>query len=367
VFTNERSLLVSDVSEDRRWYHEIAQGFETKSLIAVPLMTPTERIGVIEVLNKRSGESFGEQDRDILNALAAQAATAIVNARLYQELEAEKNRLLDIEEQTHKKLARDLHDGPAQALASIVMDLEFLQKVCEHEPQRVPEELSALRDRAVHTLEQVRTTMFVLRPLILETQGLRAALESYVERLQNAEEMNVHLSVRGLEERLPQRIEETCFAVIHEAINNVRKHAHGADAWIVVERRPKDLIVAIRDNGKGFDLAQIEARYDRMGKLGMLNMRERAEVLGARYRVESVPRHGTLVYLIVPLFSENTGSESLDPEALARQRATRGVSRSGAGRIRSARRRLLGQRRKGTGPLNLLSKESQDDGEEDEA
>jgi signal transduction histidine kinase len=373
VFTHEKPLIVGDVSKDGRWFQEMAPGFETQSLIAVPLMTPTERIGVIEVLNKKSGEYFDQEDRDILSALAAQAATAIVNARLYQELEAEKNRILEIEDQTHKKLARDLHDGPAQALASMIMDLEFLQRVCAHEPQRVPEELSKLRERAARTLDQVRTTMFVLRPVVLETQGLRAALASYVERLRMAEGLDIQLSIRGLDRRLPQRIEEACFAVIHEAINNVHKHAHSANAWIVVERRARDLIVAIRDNGKGFDLAQTEARYDRLGKLGMLNMRERAEALDARYRVESVPGHGTLVYLIVPLRPEELGPEELGPKELegeeregqkaapGREEEGREHSKLATGSERPPRQvrsaflsPSRGRRRKGTGPLNLF-------------
>jgi signal transduction histidine kinase len=352
VFTNEEPLIVGDKNQDVRWYQEMVPDFRTQSLIAVPLMTPTERIGVIEVLNKRSGEQFDQEDQDILSTLAAQAATAIVNARLYQELEQEKNRILTIEDQTHKKLARDLHDGPAQALASMIMDLDFLQKLYEREPERVSKELSKLRQRATRTLDQVRTTMFVLRPVILETQGLCAALESYVERLRTAEGMNVQLSMRGLDTRLPRRVEETCFAVIHEAVNNVKKHAHAAHTWIVLERRPGDLIVAVRDDGQGFDLAQIEAQYDRLGKLGMLNMKERAELLGARQVVESVPGHGTLVYLIVPLDQQ---------DAQPGQAGSLGGSqKSPARQVRSARSSpSSGRRRKGTGPLDLFSQGNQ--------
>ena len=114
----------------------------------------------------------------------------------------------------------------------MIMDLDFMQRVYDREPERVSEELSKLRQRAARTLDQVRTTMFVLRPVILETQGLRAALKSYVERLRTTEGINVQLSIRGLDERLPQRVEETCFAVIHEAVNNVRKHAHAEHAWL---------------------------------------------------------------------------------------------------------------------------------------
>jgi signal transduction histidine kinase len=355
VFSNEQPLIVSDKSQDERWFREMLPGFETQSLCAVPLMTPTERIGVIEVLNKKSGELFNEQDRDILSALAAQAATAIVNARLYQELEEEKNRIVTIEDQTHRKLARDLHDGPAQTLASMMMDIEIIQKLHEHEPHQVPEELTKLRHKASKTLEQVRTTMFVLRPMILETQGLVAALESYVEQMNATEELELHLQVRDLDQRLPALVEDVCFAIIHEAVNNVRQHSKARNAWIIVERRPKDLIVAVRDDGKGFDVAQTEAQYDSMGRLGMLNMRERADMLGASYVVKSAPGRGTLIYLIVPL-----NDHSAWPKVEVSHGDPRILSTDAPQPVQSVSSLPppyvpQGRRRKGTGPLHLFS------------
>ncbi len=355
VFSHEQPLIVSDKSQDERWFREMLPDFETQSLIAMPMMTPTERIGVIEVLNKKSGEIFDEQDRDILSALAAQAATAIVNARLYQEVEEEKNRIVTIEDQTRKELARDLHDGPAQALASIMMDIEIIQKLHEREPHQVPEELTKLRHKASRTLEQVRTTMFVLRPTILETQGLAAALESYVEQMTATEELNLHLKVRNLDERLPARVKDVCFAIIHEAVNNVRKHSKARNAWIIIERRPKDLIVAVRDDGKGFDVAQIEAQYDSMGRLGMLNMKERAEMLGASYVVKSAPGRGTLIYLIVPLNDYSVWPKVEVSHGEPRSLSTDTAQPAQASSPLPPPYVPQGRRRKGTGPLHLFS------------
>jgi signal transduction histidine kinase len=324
-------------------------GFHTRSLIAVPLMTASERIGVIEVLNKRSGESFNEQDRDVLTALSAQAATAIVNARLYQELENEKNRLIAIEDQTHRKLARDLHDGPAQSLASIMMDIEVIDRLIDEDPERASCELVQLREKARHTLDQVRTTMFVLRPVVLETQGLEAALRAYVERMRGIEGLDVHLEVRNLAERLPARVEEVCFAIVHEAVGNVVKHAHAQNVWIVVERRATDLVLAVRDDGDGFDVTQTQVGYDLSGSLGMLNMKERADMLNARYVIQSKPGRGTLIYLIVPLGG---------PVARPRTEAARlaGLPAS----LPAAARSFAGRRRKGTGPLRLYAPEPLD-------
>jgi signal transduction histidine kinase len=192
----------------------------------------------------------------------------------------------------------------------MMMDVEFIQKLYEREPERVPQELTVLREAAGKTLDQVRNAMFELRPLILETQGLEAALEHYVERQASTEGIKIHLDVRNLDERLPFRMESLCFAIIHEAVGNVKKHAEADNTWIVVERRKDDVVVAIRDDGKGFDVKVTEETYDKRGSLGLLNIRERCQVLGARYSVESRPGRGTLVYLIAPII-ESRGAEAV--------------------------------------------------------
>jgi signal transduction histidine kinase len=340
VFSNEAPVMARGTELDQQKYSERMDADHIQSLIAVPLMTATERLGVIEVLNKKTGGSFNNQDLDLLTALAAQAATAIVNARLYQELENEKNRLLTIEDQTHKKLARDLHDGPAQSLASMMMDIEVIGKLLEQEPERVPDELAQLRIKAGHTLAQIRTTMFVLRPVILETQGLKAALESYVERIQSTESQEVHLDVRALDEWLPEPVQEGCFAIVHEAVGNAIKHAHAKNVWIIVEQREEDLILAVRDDGEGFDVIQTEAGYDLSGSLGMLNMKERAEQLRAHYTLQSAPGRGTLIYLVVPLTTAPVRPRTVAARVDSIPRSPMAVA---------------GKRRKGTGPLHLVS------------
>ncbi len=353
VFTHCEPVIVGDVQHDERFNPKVDQDtdFSTQSMITVPLMNPTEKIGVIQVLNKISGEQFDDWDRDILTALAAQATNAVINARLYQDLETEKNRIIELEDQTRKKLARDLHDGPAQTLAAMIMNIEFITRLYEREPDKVLSELGQLRETAQRTLAQVRNTMFELRPLVLETEGLKAALETYVERLTRTEEMNIHLEVRNLHERLPSRVEELCFAIVKEAVGNVKKHAHAQDTWIIVERRQKDLIVAVRDNGAGFDVADTKKSYDRRGSLGLVNMQERAELMGAQYTINSVPGRGTLVSLIVPLDSENHETRESQPVSPPPPPAGPSKRRRGTGPLLWPSNIPTQDREKGTGPL----------------
>lgn len=303
VFTHCQPDIVHDVRSNEHFYSAIDEslGYYTSSLVGAPLMTKGERIGVIEVLNKRSGEEFDEQDLNTLSALVGQAAIAIVNARLYSQIREERDRMLGIEEELHKKLARDFHDGPAQTLASLIMDIEFIQKLLERDPSKVEAELLQLREKATKAMHQARTTMFELRPLVLETQGLEAALEYYAERLHKTENMSIHLQVKGLEERLPRGVEDIVFAIVREAINNVKKHARANNVWLTVIRGEKQLLSTIRDDGQGFNVAEVEISYATRGSIGLLNLYERAEMLGGRISIESAPGQGTIVSLMVPL------------------------------------------------------------------
>jgi signal transduction histidine kinase len=303
IFTHRQPVIVEDVSQDKRFFKGIDEslGYRTSSLIGAPLMTKGEMIGVIEVLNKRSGEKFDEQDLHTLSALAAQAAIAIVNARLYSQIREERDRMLGIEEELHKKLARDFHDGPAQTLASLIMDIEFIHKLLERDPSKVEAELLQLKEKAAKAMHQTRTTMFELRPLVLETQGLKAALEYYAERLHITENMSIHLQVKGLEERLPRGVEDIVFAIVREAINNVKKHARANNVWLTVIRGQKELLSTIRDDGQGFNVEEVEISYATRGSIGLLNVYERAEMLGGRVSIESAPGQGTTVSLMVPI------------------------------------------------------------------
>jgi signal transduction histidine kinase len=303
VLTHRQPDIVHEVRSDERFYRAIDEslGYHTSSLVAVPMITKGQSIGVLEVLNKESGERFDENDRDILYALAGQAAIAIMNARLYQEIHEEKDRIIALEEDVRKELARDFHDGPAQTLAAMIMGLELLEALPEQIPESVAKGLAEFRTMATKTLHQVRNMIFELRPVILKTQGLEPALRSYVERLREAEDVNIHLKVEGLEERLPARLEEICFSIIQEAINNVKRHANEENVWLTAIRRGDEFQVVVKDDGEGFDLAEVERSYDKRGKLGLLNMQERAEMIEGRLSIESALGKGTTITLNVPL------------------------------------------------------------------
>jgi signal transduction histidine kinase len=311
VVTNRRPLIVNDVDKI-----ETDTEFKTDSLICVPLLAKGKTLGALEVLNKRSGESFNDDDLDILTAFAAQSATAIENARLYRDLWKERDRIAAIEEEVRKRLARDIHDGPAQLLSAIIMSAQFAKEILVRTPEKLDklrEELEELEPLAAKALHQVRTMLFDLRPVVLETQGLAPALESYVKHLRLANDFAVSLEVKDFYERLDARTEAAIFSTVQEAVSNVRKHAHASHLELALAKHDGNLVVTLHDDGQGFEMARVDRSHNQRGSLGLLKMREKAEMLNGEFSIESAIGQGTLVRLIVPLPpSDGTNSGKIE-------------------------------------------------------
>jgi signal transduction histidine kinase len=305
VATHGIGQIVNDVEQDPRFYDGIGRevDFVTRSIVCVPMRVKDRVVGVMQLLNKRSGEPFTDQDLQLLNTLAAQAGIAVDNARLYQSLKEERDRLLSKEEEVRKQIARDLHDGPTQGVAAIAMNIEFIKRLLTAMPERVPSELETLSDLVTKTSHNIRTLLFELRPLGLETQGLLPTLQQYVARWRDPSGSNVQLRLEAPANvpRLPHESEAAIFIILQEAVNNARKHARVGEITIYLYQEEDQLVASVRDRGKGFNLAVVEASYETRGSLGLLNMKERARLIGAECRIRSAPTEGTTVELRVPL------------------------------------------------------------------
>jgi signal transduction histidine kinase len=306
VATHREPLIVGDVNRDDRYYRAISEDFDfaTTSLLCVPMVARGQVIGVLQVLNHEPGKYFIPADQEILTTFAAQSAVAIENARLYLSLREERDRIIAVEEDVRRRLARDLHDGPAQMLAAIIMSANFVKEALAHNsPEHAVNELGEMMPVAEKALRQVRTLLFDLRPVILETQGVAPALQSYAQRLCEAEGLNVVFTAEGELGRLSHNAELAIFSIVQEAITNAKKHAHASRIDIQLIPTSDNLIVVVRDNGVGFDVKAVTGRYDERGSLGMLNMRERAELVQGDLILSSQPGEGTTITLQVPLAS----------------------------------------------------------------
>jgi signal transduction histidine kinase len=312
VLTNRRPAIVEDVQQDLRFFNAIDEslGFHTNSLLAVPLVAKGEAIGVLELLNKTSEQPFDQQDTELLMALAGQAAVTIKNARLYRQVEEERDRIVALEEQVRKDLAREIHDGPAQLLSAIIMHLSVIENMMADIPEQAIKEIALVRGTASKALQQTRSMIFDLRPIILQTQGLMAALRTYVKRLRDVEGMTIHVELDDWMERLSAKIEEISFAIIQEALTNVKKHAEARNTWLQVSRQNDHLVVNIRDDGKGFVVTRLDILEAQEGHLGLINMRERAEMVGGELAIRSQPGWGTRVTLTIPLSPQPAATQA---------------------------------------------------------
>ncbi|MCL4395859.1 MAG: GAF domain-containing sensor histidine kinase [Chloroflexi bacterium] len=317
VFTQRKPATVQDAEADQRHLSAIGETlhYRTYSLIAAPLIHKNDAIGVLEVINKKSGERFNTDDQELLMAFASQSAVVIDNARLYQQVVAERDRILAVEEQVRRELARELHDGPSQILAAIIMSLRFFRQVLHRDPSRVEAELAELERQANLALRQVRGMLFDLRPVALETQGLAAALQAYVERQSEMRDLQFHLDTDFFTGRFPSKVEAALFSIVQEAVVNVEKHAQAKNVWISLRRAHNRVVITVQDDGRGFELSEVEEAYAARGHLGLLNMKERAELANAALDIESNSGKGTTVTLTLKLDESRLKSIGGEPAA----------------------------------------------------
>ena len=299
-------VVVNDVHSDPRFSPlvDTQTGFPTRSVVCVPLKIRNKTIGVLEVLNKRSDQGFDSEDLGLVITTANQAAVAIENARLYQSLREERDRIIQVQEDVRRQVARNLHDGTVQFLSAITMGIDHMERLLEFKPEAAKSELAALRDLTRQATHQARLALFELRPLILETKGLVPAMEAYVQQLEESEDFHIHLDAPGPLPELGAAVARTIFVIVQEAVTNAKKHASPHDVWLRLSRKEDWLQVIVEDNGKGFDVERVNREYDRRGSIGMLSMRERAELIDSILEIKSntvKPETGTQVILRVPL------------------------------------------------------------------
>lgn len=249
---------------------------------------------------------FTPDRRELLDIIARQAVIAIQNARLYQDLVEEKERMIEVHEEARKKLARDLHDGPTQSVAAMAMRINIARHLVEKDSRGAIEELAKIEDLAQRTTKEIRHMLFTLRPLILESEGLSAALKSMADKMRETFNQNMVIDVdEHITEQMELGKQGVLFYIIEEAINNARKHANAANIW--VRLRPFQQGVAlleVEDDGIGFDVEAVNQAYDKRSSLGMINLRERAELINGLLNVQSAIGKGTKISVYIPLTEE---------------------------------------------------------------
>jgi len=203
--------------------------------------------------------------------------------------------LIEGQEEERKRLAREIHDGPAQVLANAAMQLDFVGQLLQKDRPNAMSELTLLRGVMRESLGEVRRFMFNLQPKMLVEHGLVPTLQHYCADFANQYNLKIDINLPDLTGLLTPNQELATFRVIQEALQNVQKHANATEVVISCSREPDGkILVSITDNGRGFDPEAIEKRGT-----GLVGMHERAELIGGKLKINSRPGYRTEIRLII--------------------------------------------------------------------
>jgi len=207
-------------------------------------------------------------------------------------------RIIEAQEEERKRLSREIHDGPAQMLANVMMRSDLVEKVFrERGTEEGLKEIKSFKAMIRDALYEVRHIIYDLRPMALDDLGLVPTLKKY---LQTVEEYNNSAKVTfthiGAEKRVPEKLEAAMFRLIQEAVQNAFKHSEAKNIQVKLEMNKDNIIAVIKDDGKGFDLTE-----KREGSYGLIGMKERVDLLNGDITIDSKIGFGTVLLIRVPL------------------------------------------------------------------
>lgn len=299
VAENAEPAVVPDKWSDPRYrYIPALRGEDYTSLVSVPMLVRGRVVGVLNV-HSRKPNAYGDRDLALLTYVAELMGRAVENARLYQSLEEREemleafaSRTIEAQEMERRRLAGEVHDGISQRLVSLWYHLQAAAEATD--PEVLARELTAAKDLTTSALSEARAAISGLRPSVLDDLGLGASLESLARSVGGAE---IEVDVHPVE--LPPHVEVAVYRIAQEALQNVVKHAEARSVLLHLAKDDEGVRLVVRDDGRGFEEGSVTGA-DGRGSYGMVGIRERAELIGGRLRVTSLPGKGTTLELIVP-------------------------------------------------------------------
>jgi PAS domain S-box-containing protein len=300
-------VLIENTRKEADWVN--LTGLEWGlSFLSAPLLAEGQVIGFVNLFAEQPA-FFTQKMCDRLVAFAAQAAVAIQNAWLFEQVRASSERLhslsrrlVEIQENERRYISRELHDEAGQLLTFLMVDLHLLEKKIS-DPEAVKTMIAEMEDSLNQVLENLHRVAMALRPASLDHVGLVAALNQYVESVGEKHGLKVKFKSQKLRKRLPANVETVLYRIVQEALTNVARHAHATRVDVVLTVRGDKLIVIVEDDGIGFDPdAVITDKH-----LGLFGMRERMEMIDGKLVIESAPEKGTILIAEVNYANKTAG------------------------------------------------------------
>lgn len=211
-------------------------------------------------------------------------------------------RVIKAQEEERRHVAREIHDGPAQAMANVVLRTEICERLLNAGRSEVHQELDQLKMLVKGALRELRQIIFDLRPMALDDLGLVPTLHRYLENMKAHHGVPVSLSVAGPELRLHSTHEVAIFRVVQESVNNARKHAQASRIHVLIDFEAEDrVVISVEDDGIGFDMETLMTEWVNRESFGLMSMKERIELLDGDFDVSSVPGEGTRIVAGLPI------------------------------------------------------------------
>lgn len=211
-------------------------------------------------------------------------------------------KIIEAQEEERQKLSRDIHDGPAQSMANILIKSELCEKLMDIDEKEARKELQNLRCIAKATLKDIRKIIYDLRPMSLDDLGLIPTLERYILNFVEDTGIKIDLRVIGTAQSLEPVIEVAIFRIVQESLSNIMKHSKSSHGQITIEYSIQRLNIFIKDNGIGFEMDTDKNKsINRNYGFGLTSIRERIELLGGSFNVNTARGKGTKLNMYIPL------------------------------------------------------------------
>ncbi len=279
----KKEPLITDVFFDQK----------QRNFIYAPLVLEKETVGVFALSRSRT-KSFSHEEIQAIATLSNQLAVIIKTRILI--LEKEKHSILE----ERNRIARDIHDGVAQTIAGALMKLEIAQKKWDKTPEETKDLVTGSMEELRGTLKQIRQAIYALRPYVTERVGLQSAIKQRMEIFKKETGITFAYEERGEQFPLSTKIEKVLYDIFQESVQNIVKHAQATKVEILLSYQKENILVRIKDNGKGFSLVEAMIKAQKEPHFGILQMNDAADEIGASLQIESKPGQGAEISIIVP-------------------------------------------------------------------
>jgi two-component system sensor histidine kinase DegS len=210
-------------------------------------------------------------------------------------------KIIKAQEEERKRVAREIHDGPAQLMANLVIKTELCEKFIDIDKEKAKEELCSIRDFLRSSLSDVRKIVYDLRPMSLDDLGLVPTLQRYISNYIEQNNISVDFTVLGDPKALKPVVELAAFRIVQEALTNIKKHSGADNAVVRVEFTDDQINLLISDSGRGFDKSKLWKAKEEDAGYGLFNMKERVELLNGKFDIKTSRNKGTKVFASLSL------------------------------------------------------------------